>query len=110
VVAGYYADRWLGTEPWLMLVLMILGGIAGVRRLMQIPWSSRPAADPGRLPGPDRLAEGAGTASPSFLRGQDGRGQDERGEDGLDEPISGQKTSDEASAPARSNKSRSDAE
>ncbi len=36
VVLGYHADRYLGTEPWLML-LLTLGGLYGaVRRLL---WS-----------------------------------------------------------------------
>ena len=35
-VLGYYADRWLGTEPWLLLVFLILGFVAGMRRLFQI--------------------------------------------------------------------------
>jgi F0F1-type ATP synthase assembly protein I len=38
-VAGYYADRWLGTGYWLFALLTIAGAIAGVRRLLQIPWS-----------------------------------------------------------------------
>jgi ATP synthase protein I len=29
LVAGYYADRWLGTEPWLLLVGLIFGIAAG---------------------------------------------------------------------------------
>jgi len=27
--AGYYADRWLGTKPWLTLIGLILGIVAG---------------------------------------------------------------------------------
>lgn len=30
---GYYLDRWLGTEPWLMIVWIALGFAAGVRSL-----------------------------------------------------------------------------
>ena len=30
---GYYLDRWLGTEPWLMIVWIGLGFAAGVRSL-----------------------------------------------------------------------------
>jgi ATP synthase protein I len=25
LVAGYYADRWLGTQPWLLLTGLLLG-------------------------------------------------------------------------------------
>lgn len=31
---GYLLDRWLGTKPWLMIVLLILGFAAGIRRAM----------------------------------------------------------------------------
>jgi hypothetical protein len=36
VVLGYYADRWLGTEPVFLFIFMVLGGVAGVRRLLRI--------------------------------------------------------------------------
>ncbi len=36
VVLGYYADRWLETEPFLLFFFMIVGGIAGFRRLLRI--------------------------------------------------------------------------
>lgn len=36
VVLGYYADRWLGTEPWLLFFFMIVGAIAGFQRLLRI--------------------------------------------------------------------------
>lgn len=29
LVAGYYLDRWLGTEPWLLLAGLLLGMAAG---------------------------------------------------------------------------------
>jgi ATP synthase protein I len=29
LVAGHYADRWLGTSPWLMLLGLALGIAAG---------------------------------------------------------------------------------
>ncbi len=38
---GYYLDRWLGTEPWLMVVFFLLGAIAGfveVFRVAQRSW------------------------------------------------------------------------
>lgn len=28
LVAGYYADRWLGTSPWLLLLGLVLGIVA----------------------------------------------------------------------------------
>ncbi len=36
VVLGYYADRWLGTEPLLLFFFLIVGSIAGFRRLLRI--------------------------------------------------------------------------
>ncbi len=36
VVLGYYADRWLGTEPFLLFFFLIIGSIAGFRRLLRI--------------------------------------------------------------------------
>ena len=47
VVLGYYADRWLGTEPFLLFFFLIVGSIAGFRRLLRIgvPTDSRPSAD-----------------------------------------------------------------
>ncbi len=35
---GYYADRWLGTEPVLLFVFLIVGSVAGFRRLLRIQW------------------------------------------------------------------------
>jgi ATP synthase protein I len=32
-VVGYYLDTWLKTEPWLLIVFVILGIIAGFRSL-----------------------------------------------------------------------------
>lgn len=31
-LVGYFLDRWLGTAPWLMIVLLLLGFAAGLRR------------------------------------------------------------------------------
>ena len=47
VVLGYYADRWLGTGPYLLFFFLIVGSIAGFRRLLRIgvPTDSRPSAD-----------------------------------------------------------------
>ncbi len=35
LVAGYYADRWLGTKPWLLLLGLGLGIAAGFVNLFQ---------------------------------------------------------------------------
>jgi ATP synthase protein I len=40
LVVGYYLDRWLGSEPWLLMVGVVLGGLLGLygflRRLTPI--------------------------------------------------------------------------
>lgn len=33
---GYYLDKWLGTRPWLTLVFLLLGVIAGFKDLARI--------------------------------------------------------------------------
>ena len=47
VVLGYYADRWLGTEPFLLFFFLIVGSIAGFRRLLsiQVPPATGPSSD-----------------------------------------------------------------
>ncbi|MBI4255853.1 MAG: AtpZ/AtpI family protein [Candidatus Rokubacteria bacterium] len=35
LVAGYYADRWLGTQPWLLLLGLGLGSAAGFVNLFR---------------------------------------------------------------------------
>ena len=45
-VIGLVLDRWLGTGPWLLLVLLILGFGVGIRNVIRI--SKMP---PGRGPG-----------------------------------------------------------
>jgi ATP synthase protein I len=35
LVAGYYADRWLGTKPWLLLIGLGLGIAAGFVNLFR---------------------------------------------------------------------------
>jgi ATP synthase protein I len=32
-IIGYYPDKWLHTEPWLLIVFLIFGVIAGFRSL-----------------------------------------------------------------------------
>ena len=34
-VIGYFADYWLGTKPWLLILFLILGFVAGVRNTMR---------------------------------------------------------------------------
>jgi ATP synthase protein I len=35
LAGGYYLDRWLGTDPWLMLVGLVLGIAAGFVNLFR---------------------------------------------------------------------------
>lgn len=35
-IVGWMLDRWLGTRPWLMLVMLFLGFAAGVFNVMRI--------------------------------------------------------------------------
>jgi ATP synthase protein I len=30
---GYYLDKWLGTEPWMLLIFLILGIVAGFQNV-----------------------------------------------------------------------------
>lgn len=32
---GWALDRWLGTTPWLMLLMLVLGGAAGMRNMVR---------------------------------------------------------------------------
>ncbi len=32
-IFGYYLDKWLHTDPWLLIVFLIFGAIAGFRSL-----------------------------------------------------------------------------
>ncbi len=52
VVLGYYCDRWLGTEPVFLFAFLILGFVAGFRRLLQIK-PGQADQDDGRGRGPD---------------------------------------------------------
>lgn len=36
IVGGYYADRYLGTSPWLIILGLIAGIVAGVYNLIRI--------------------------------------------------------------------------
>ncbi|MFH1092320.1 MAG: AtpZ/AtpI family protein [Pseudomonadota bacterium] len=33
LAVGYYLDKWLGTSPWLTLIFLLLGIVAGFRNL-----------------------------------------------------------------------------
>jgi ATP synthase protein I len=35
LLIGYWLDRWLGTSPWLLLVFLVLGIVAGFRNVLQ---------------------------------------------------------------------------
>lgn len=43
---GYLLDRWLGTEPWLLVLFFILGTIAGFREMFRTV--SQASQDEGR--------------------------------------------------------------
>jgi ATP synthase protein I len=32
---GYLLDRWLGTEPWLLVLFFVIGTIAGFREMLR---------------------------------------------------------------------------
>jgi ATP synthase protein I len=36
VLIGYYLDRYFSTQPWLMIVFLILGVVAGFRSLFSL--------------------------------------------------------------------------
>ena len=35
LLVGYYMDRWLGTQPWMLLLWMVLGLAAGFRGVLR---------------------------------------------------------------------------
>lgn len=35
-LTGYWADKWLGTQPWILIIGFILGAAAGFRSLYRI--------------------------------------------------------------------------
>ncbi len=39
--AGYYLDRWLGTEPWFTLILLVVGMAAGIWTVIKEVLSKR---------------------------------------------------------------------
>ncbi len=44
VVIGVLLDRWLGTQPWLLLVFFVLGAAAGIRNVLRM--AERPEGGP----------------------------------------------------------------
>ena len=34
LLIGYWLDRWLGTKPWLLLVFLVLGIVAGFKNVV----------------------------------------------------------------------------
>jgi len=40
-IAGYYLDRYFGTTPWIMIILMPLGQAAGVWNVMRLSHSKQ---------------------------------------------------------------------
>jgi ATP synthase protein I len=50
---GYYADRWLGTEPVLFLIFTALGCVAGLRRLLRLMSETSKRLDPEDADGDD---------------------------------------------------------
>lgn len=51
---GYFLDKWLGTSPWLLIVFLILGIVAGFRDVFR---------EAKRLQSKDGEGPGAGTGS-----------------------------------------------
>jgi ATP synthase protein I len=39
---GYFADRWLGTAPWLLLAGLLLGIVVGFYELARVVWRRTP--------------------------------------------------------------------
>lgn len=39
---GYFADGWLGTSPWLLLIGLLLGIIVGFYELARVVWRRTP--------------------------------------------------------------------
>ena len=36
IIIGYYVDQWLGSAPWLTLVLSITALVSGVRQMLTV--------------------------------------------------------------------------
>jgi ATP synthase protein I len=40
--AGYFADGWLGTSPWLLIIGLLLGIVVGFYELVRVVWRRTP--------------------------------------------------------------------
>lgn len=61
LLAGYYLDKWLGTQPWMLLLWMVFGLAAGFRGMFRaISRADRAAAEDTQL---GTLGEKANTKS-----------------------------------------------
>lgn len=45
LLVGYYMDRWLGTQPWLMLLWLVFGLVAGFRGVIRAVGRAERAAN-----------------------------------------------------------------
>jgi len=73
ILGGYYADRYFGTGYLFFFIGFVLGGVAAVRRLLQIPVPEVPGSD----------KDSTDRAEPSTVRRGDShadRGADEPGD------------------------------
>jgi F0F1-type ATP synthase assembly protein I len=41
-VLGYFADQWLGTDPWLLIAGLLLGIVVGFYELAKVVWRRTP--------------------------------------------------------------------
>jgi ATP synthase protein I len=39
---GYFGDRWLGTDPWLLIIGLLLGIVVGFYELARVIWRRTP--------------------------------------------------------------------
>jgi ATP synthase protein I len=37
-LVGYFADKWLGTDPWLLIAGLLLGIVVGFYELAKVVW------------------------------------------------------------------------
>jgi ATP synthase protein I len=40
--AGYFADQWLGTDPWLLVTGLLLGIVVGLYEVARVVWRRTP--------------------------------------------------------------------
>jgi ATP synthase protein I len=61
LLVGYYLDKWLGTEPWLMLLWLTLGLVAGFRGVIRaVKRADRAAEEMDAATKLGKLGEGGG--------------------------------------------------